>query len=128
MGSAVAATLRPRSRRRQEADDAVDDLDGVGGDRADVGLIAGPSVALVAEVVQRADDVFADDHAVGERSALVGAKAVDREHAPAARAEDGDELVADAEGTAQADGDVAQGGELNQSGGSGERHGVLDYW
>ena len=51
------------------------------------------------------------EHALRQRSGPVRADVIDGEHASGAGAEDGDHLVADAEGAAQADGQVIEAPE-----------------
>src|SRR5262245_24252892 len=74
-------------------------------------LLAVAACAVEAERVQRADDLFPDQHSVRERPALVRAATIDCEHLPVARAEHRDEPAAHFKRAAEASGDVVESAE-----------------
>jgi hypothetical protein len=63
--------------------------------------------------MERANDVIARQHAIGQRRAAVRTAVLARMHAAAARAEDGDSRAADLEGPTQPRGDLLLGAKAN---------------
>src|SRR5262249_54688907 len=98
------------------------DFDREGLDAALAFLVALAGLAVVAVGMQRADDLVADDHAVGQRAAAVGALVGHGEYLAGAAAEDGHALAAELESAAQALRDLvdtADGRQRDRGGGHG---------